>query len=141
MERNEYCIQRMLPRLWLITLGLICWFAPEPWFAEIYKSILSAGFETTRMCPVWTKPSGQSKRPEMHLPNSYEMFFYAWKGRPAIAKARSTNVFNFPPVPAQQKTHPTERPIELMRDIYETLLSWLSCIYSFSWFRRWHFRC
>jgi len=109
------CYRVMANHSWLI-----CWFAPEPWFAEIYKSILSAGFETTRMCPVWTKPSGQSKRPEMHLPNSYEMFFYAWKGRPAIAKARSTNVFNFPPVPAQQKTHPTERPIELMRDIYET---------------------
>jgi len=99
---------------------LLCWFGPEPWFNEIYQAILKAGFETTRMCPVWIKPSGQSKRPEMHLPNSYEMFFYAWKGRPAIAKARGGNVFNYAPVPAQQKTHPTERPIDLMIDIYET---------------------
>ena len=99
---------------------LLCWFAPEPWFDEIYQAIINAGLETTRMCPIWTKPTGQSKRPEMHLPNSYEMFFYAWKGRPAIAKARPGNQFNHSPVPAQQKTHPTERPIELMKDIYET---------------------
>jgi len=114
-EVFQECYRVMSDHSWLL-----CWFAPEPWFNEIYQAILKAGFETTRMCPVWTKPSGQSKRPEMHLPNSYEMFFYAWKGRPAIAKVRGGNVFNYSPVPAQQKTHPTERPIDLMTDIYET---------------------
>jgi len=111
----QECYRVMSNHSWLL-----CWFAPEPWFNGIYQAIIKAGFETTRMCPVWTKPSGQSKRPEMHLPNSYEMFFYAWKGRPAIAKARSGNQFDYAPVPAQQKTHPTERPIDLMIDIYET---------------------
>jgi DNA modification methylase len=110
------CYRVMTEHSWLL-----CWFAPEPWFEIIYSGIKSAGFETTRMCPIWTKPGGQTKRPEMHLPNSYEMFFYAWKGRPAIAKARSKNVFdNHPPIPPQQKTHPTERPISLMQDMYET---------------------
>jgi DNA modification methylase len=99
---------------------LLCWFAPEPWFDSMYKAIKEAGFETTRMCPIWTKPTGQTKRPEMHLPNSYEMFFYAWKGRPAIARQRSNNIFNYSPVSSQNKSHPTERPIEMMRDIYET---------------------
>lgn len=115
--RNVFkeCYRVMADHSWLI-----CWFAPEPWFNDIYNELLSAGFETTRMCPVWIKPSGQTKRPEMHLPNSYEMFFYAWKGRPAIARPRGSNIFNHPPVPPQQKTHPTERPIELMKDIYET---------------------
>lgn len=114
-EVFKECYRVMTQHSWLI-----CWFAPEPWFHEIYQAILKAGFKTTRMCPVWVKSAGQSKRPEMHLPNSYEMFFYAWKGRPAIAKVRSGNVFNYAPVPAQQKTHPTERPIDLMIDIYET---------------------
>lgn len=109
------CYRVMADHSWLL-----CWFAPEPWFADIYNAILKAGFETTRMCPIWTKPSGQTKRPEMHLPNSYEMFFYAWKGRPAIANPRGSNVFNYPPIPPQQKTHPTERPIELTRDMYKT---------------------
>ena len=109
------CYRVMADHSWLL-----CWFAPEPWFDIVYKEIINAGFETTRMCPIWTKPTGQTKRPEMHLPNSYEMFFYAWKGRPAIARQRSGNEFSYSPVPPQQKTHPTERPVELMKDVYET---------------------
>ena len=99
---------------------LLCWFAPEPWFGPIYQAIKAAGFETTRMCPIWVKPSGQTHQTGIYLANSYEMFFYAWKGRPAIARQRSGNTFIYSPVPAQQKTHPTERPIDMMKDIYET---------------------
>lgn len=109
------CYRVMTDHSWLI-----CWFAPEPWFEEVYKAIKKAGFETTRMCGIWTKPSGQSKRPEIHLANSYEMFFYAWKGRPALNKPGRKNEFNYPPIPPNQKTTPTERPIELTSDIYET---------------------
>jgi len=109
------CYRVMTDHSWLLL-----WFAPEPWFDSLYKEIIAAGFQTTRMCPIWTKPSGQTKQPEIHLPNSYEMFFYAWKGRPAIARQRGTNIFSYSPVVPQQKVHPTERPIELMRDIYET---------------------
>lgn len=109
------CYRVMADHAWLI-----CWFAPEPWFETVFQSLLNAGFSTTRLCGIWTKPSGQTKRPEMHLPNSYEMFFYAWKGRPAIAQPRGSNIFNYSPIPAQQKVHPTERPIELTTDIYET---------------------
>jgi len=109
------CYRVMADHSWLI-----CWFAPEPWFEDIWIRINEAGFNTTRMCGIWTKPSGQSKRPEMHLANSYEMFFYAWKGRPALNKAGRSNIFQYSPVPAIQKTHPTERPIELTTDIYDT---------------------
>ena len=109
------CYRVMADHSWLL-----CWFAPEPWFNDIYTAIKNAGFSTTRMCPIWTKPSGQTKRPEIHLPNSYEMFFYAWKGRPVIARQRGGNEFNYSPVPPNQKVHETERPIELTNDIYET---------------------
>jgi site-specific DNA-methyltransferase (adenine-specific) len=111
----QECYRVMADHSWLL-----CWFAPEPWAEKVYKALRNAGFETTRLCPIWTKPSGQSKRPEMHLPNSYEKFYYAWKGRPAIAKARGGNQFDYAPVPSQKKTHPTERPVELMKDIYQT---------------------
>ena len=109
------CYRVMADHSWLL-----CWFAPEPWFEIIYRELNNAGFSTTRMCGIWTKPSGQSKRPEMHLANSYEMFFYAWKGRPALNKAGRSNNFNFSPVYHQHKTHPTERPVELMTDMYDT---------------------
>lgn len=125
IDKNQYarfitnlfkkCYQKMAEHSWLI-----CWFAPEPWFEVINGLLDKAGFSTTRMCGIWTKPSGQSKRPEIHLANSYEMFFYAWKGRPALAKPGRSNIFNIPPIPAQYKVHPTERPVDLTTEIYQT---------------------
>jgi len=112
----QECYRTMTDHSWLI-----CWFAPEPWFETVYNLIFKAGFSTTRMCGIWTKGSpGQNMNPSIRLANSYEMFFYAWKGRPALNKAGRGNEFRFSPVPANQKTHPTERPVELMKEIYDT---------------------
>jgi DNA modification methylase len=111
----QECYRTMADHSWLI-----CWFAPEPWFEVIYQELNLAGFETTRMCGIWNKGYGQAKRPEIHLANSYEMFFYAWKGRPALNKQGRINVFDFPPVHPTQKIHPTERPIDLMKEVYDT---------------------
>lgn len=126
VDRDTYCdfmskvftesYRVMAPHSWLI-----CWFAPHPWFEHVYKGLKAAGFDSTRMCGIWTKgTSGQSMNPSTRLANTYEMFFYAWKGQPALNKAGRGNDFHFSPVPAQQKTHPTERPIELMEEIYST---------------------
>lgn len=109
------CYRVMAPHSWLI-----CWFGPEPWFEIVYKELCLAGFSTSRMCGIWTKPSGQTKSPNVKLANSYEMFFYAWKGRPALNKPGRRNVFDTPPVPSNQKTHPTERPIALTTELYDT---------------------
>jgi DNA modification methylase len=111
----QECYRVMTQHSWLL-----CWFAPEPWFEIVYQELNNAGFETTRMCGIWTKGYGQTKRPEIHLANTYEMFFYAWKGRPALNKAGRGNQFDISPIPAGQKTHPTERPIPLMKEIYDT---------------------
>jgi DNA modification methylase/ParB-like chromosome segregation protein Spo0J len=110
------CYRVMAPHSWLI-----CWFAPQPWFEVVYHELRMANFETTRMVGLWTKGvPGQNMNPSTRLANSYEMFFYAWKGQPALNKAGRGNEFHFSPVPATSKTHPTERPIELMRELYET---------------------
>jgi len=109
------CYRVMAEHSWLL-----CWFAPEPWFEIVYQELHNTGFTTTRMCGIWTKSQGQNKRPEIHLSNSYEMFFYAWKGRPALNCPGRLNEFSVPPVHPNNKTHPTERPIGLMREIYNT---------------------
>ena len=114
-EVFKECYRVMNNNSWMLV-----WFGPEPWFNTIYQAIIKAGFNTTRMCGIWAKPSGQTMRPEIYLANSYEMFFYAWKGRPALNKQGSRNIFSIPPVPAQQKVHPTERPVELMKELYDT---------------------
>jgi len=109
------CYRVMTDHSWLIW-----WFGPEPWFETVYNEIINAGFKSTRLVGIWTKPSAQSMSPETRLANSYETFFYAWKGTPVLNKAGRSNIFNFSPVPPQNKTHPTEKPIELMEEIYNT---------------------
>lgn len=110
------CYRVMTEHSWLI-----CWFAPEPWFATVYDLLNQSGFSTSRMCGIWTKgTSGQNMNPATRLSNSYEMFFYAWKGQPVLNKQGRSNQFHYPPVSSGQKIHPTERPIELMKDIYDT---------------------
>lgn len=99
---------------------LVLWFAPEPWFETIYQLIENTGFTTHRMCGLWTKPSGQTNQPNYNLANSYEMFFYARKGQPTLAKLGRINQFDYKPIPRQLKVHPTERPIELMYEILTT---------------------
>jgi len=126
----EECYRIMTPHSWMIL-----WFGPEPWFEDIYYSIKTAGkgntpvdewvksgkgLQTNRMVGIWNKEYGQSKRPEHNLANSYEMFFIIHKGRPVLNKQGRSNVFTFKPVPAQKKTHPTERPIELMMELFQT---------------------
>jgi len=109
------CYRVMAENSWLI-----CWFAPEPWFEFIIDELKIAGFEVKRMPGIWTKPNGQTKHPDLYLGNAYEMFFYACKGRPVINKAGRSNVFNYSPVSPSLKIHPTERPIELTKEIYDT---------------------
>jgi DNA modification methylase/ParB-like chromosome segregation protein Spo0J len=112
---NE-CYRVMTEHSWLI-----CWFGPDPWFEPMYQMITKAGFKTNRLCGIWVKGgAGQSMNPTIRLANNYEMFFYASKGTPALAKPGASNVFAHAPVPSQRKLHPTERPIELMQDIYST---------------------
>lgn len=109
------CYQKMADHSWLL-----CWYAPEPWQEDIYDWIIDAGFDTHRMDIKWIKPGGQCMRPELHMANSYESCYYAWKGRPAIATPGRRNWSDLPPVPAAFKTHPTERPVELTTWMYET---------------------
>lgn len=99
---------------------LIFWFGMHPWFEDVFKAIQKAGFKSTRLCGIWTKPTGQTMQPQTRLANAYETFFYAWKGNPVLNKQGRTNIFNYPPVPPQNKIHPTERPVELMKEIYDT---------------------
>lgn len=115
-ELFKECYRVMSEHSWLL-----CWFAPQPWFEKMYQWIKAAGFGTTRLCGIWTKGTpGQSMNPTTRLANSYEMFFYAWKGTPALNKAGHSNDFHFPPLSPQQKVHPTERPLELMEELYAT---------------------
>jgi site-specific DNA-methyltransferase (adenine-specific) len=98
----------------------VCWFGPDPWYSNIKNWLAEAGFKVGPLPGIWTKPTGQTNQPNTRLANAYEMFFYFSKGQPSLSKPGRINVFNQQPVPHQYKIHPTERPIELIRDILTT---------------------
>jgi len=128
MQRTfEACYQKMATDSWII-----CWFGPDPWFADIKQWLYTTGFNTTGLVGIWTKgasedgtdiitsATGQTHMPNSRLANAYEMFYYAWKGNPTLSKPGSSNVFGYKPVPSARKSHPTERPLDLMGDLLNT---------------------
>lgn len=100
----------------------VCWFGPDPWFPYILKWLRDAGFNVCGIPSVWIKPTGQTKMPNTRLASAYENFFYFAKGQPALMKPGRINVFNYSPVPHQNKTHPTQRPVEMIREILTTFV-------------------
>lgn len=99
---------------------IVCWFAADPWFMEIANLMRGVGFKMNLIPGIWAKPQGQTAQPETFLGNSYEMFFYARKGQAKLNKPGRPNVYNFSTVPPTRKYHPTQRPLDLMIELYQT---------------------
>lgn len=99
---------------------LVFWFGPT-WQSEVLKALRDAGWQTDEIPAIWVKRQGQTLQPEMYLARGYEPFYLARKGVPAMAHRGRLNVFEHPGVAGVLKYHPTERPVELIEDILETL--------------------
>ena len=99
----------------------VWWFGPE-WYTEVCHSLTTAGFAFDPIPAVWTKPEsgGQSNAPDVNLARGYEPFMVVRKGSPVLRKRGRLNNFSFKPVAPATKIHPTERPLELMTEIYNT---------------------
>ena len=116
-------MQSVIAEAWRITkpnAWLVLWFGPEPWFEPLYSLLVSTGFSVKRLPGIWTKPNGQTQQPLTNLANSYEMFFYARKGSAELHKPGRSNLFDFVPVSAGTKRHPTERPAALIQELLTT---------------------
>jgi site-specific DNA-methyltransferase (adenine-specific) len=118
------CYDKMAENSWLIF-----WFGPDPWFQVIREMLEHFKFGTTGLVGIWVKgedkeggitATGQTHMPNKRLANAYEMFYYAWKGAPNLARPGRSNIFGHAPVPHTRKTHPTEKPQELIDDILTT---------------------
>ena len=106
----------MSPDSWIVV-----WFGPEPWFQSIYEWMTEVGFKTRRIPGIWSKgPPGQTLSPSTALGNTYEMFFYGRKGSPELNKSGRSNEFRYKPVISQEKSHITEKPIDMYMDLVST---------------------
>ena len=100
---------------------LIFWYGPT-WHEQVRTALLEGGWQVDPIPALWTKYMGQTLQPELYLARAYEPFFIARKGKPVINKRGRMNVFNFMSEPPAAKYHPTQRPIQLIKEILDTFL-------------------
>ena len=105
LKQNTYCLY---------------WFGIDPWLEYIYKIAREVGFKGSRIPLIWTKPNGQSLNPNQNLATCYETAFVFRKGQPMLAKPGRSNIFSFSPEIAENKYHPTQKPLDLYQEIYQT---------------------
>jgi len=113
------CYRVAKPDAWLLM-----WFGPQPWFEIMYELLNIHGFQCRRIPALWIKGeyTGQCFQPNMYLGNSYEMFFYARKGKPTIKQQGRKAHYICDPVLPAAKIHPTERPVPLIEEILKTFV-------------------
>jgi len=109
------CFRVLKPNAWMLM-----WFPPYPYMEPVREILEGAGFRTPDMPALWNKVKGVTRQHDILLGASYEMFFYARKGNPVLVKRGRSNVFTYTGVQGEKKTHPTERPLDMMQDILET---------------------
>lgn len=102
---------------------MVFWYGQE-WQALVKAALIAAGFKLDKIPACWYGGPGaaQTMAPETNLGRAYEQFFICRKGNPVLLKRGRPNVFAYDKVAAQKKIHPTEKPLELMVDIYETFV-------------------
>ena len=100
----------------------IFWYGLQ-WHTEIYEILNSVGFKVNPIPAIWYKGAvGQTAQPDIALASCYEPFFLARKGVPRMSKQGRSNVFHFSPLAPSKKIHRTERPVELIEEILQTIL-------------------
>lgn len=102
---------------------MVFWFG-QSWQSEVLVTLRESGWEVDEIPCIWIKYTGQTLQPELYLSRCWEPFYMCRKGNPVIAKRGRSNVFSFPgcaTVGPDKKYHPTQRPVSLIVDIFETL--------------------
>jgi DNA modification methylase len=99
---------------------LVFWYGPT-WHSQVLEALRSAGWHVDEIPAIWTKTQGQTLQPEVYLARGYEPFFLCRKGKPVMVERGRLNVFHFPGVAGKSKYHPTQRPTDLIKEIFNTL--------------------
>ena len=84
----------------------------------LVKMLEEMGFTPHPIPLVWVKPGIGMGQGDYTYANTYETILFAMKGKRKLAKSLP-NIFQFPRVPPNQKIHPTEKPISLLKVLIE----------------------
>ena len=97
---------------------MVSWLAAQ--YIPLFTSLLTdLGWYVYDQPIIWTKGSGQTKQPAYNLASDYELALYARKGKPLLNSPGHGHVFDHKPVSPDQKTHPTERPESLIKEVFD----------------------
>lgn len=98
----------------------VWWFGPT--HQQMVKEALQeVGFIVDEIPAIWVKQQGQTNQPDKYFARGWEGFFLCRKGSPVMHKRGRLNVFQHQGVAHQLRIHATERPLELILDILQTL--------------------
>lgn len=107
---------------------LILWYSIK-YYPHVIAALEAAGYEYNYVPALWLKRQVGTQfkfystlSPYMVLGGVFEQFIYARKGSPSLYKAGRENVFEYAQVPAHQKIHATERPVDLMVELINTFV-------------------
>jgi ParB/RepB/Spo0J family partition protein len=98
----------------------VFWYGPT-WHQAVLDSLRRAGWIVDEIPAIWAKTQGQTLQPEYYFARGYEPFFLCRKGKPIMVERGRLNVFSFAGVPGKSKYHPTQRPTDLIKEIFTTL--------------------
>ena len=114
LDLLSHCEILMKPNAWMVLWA----DTAHMWRNLIFDLCHDIGLDICSVPAVWSKGISRNAAPNMRLSSSYEIFWYIRKGKADLKKIHA-NTFDFPAV-RKDRIHPTEKPIELMREIIET---------------------
>lgn len=99
---------------------LTFWFGIQ-WYRELYEILTAENWIVDPVPGIWyAEGSGQTMQPDLVLGKNYEAFFICRRGKPYLNKKGRSNVFHFKKLDPTKKIHPTEKPVELMIEMFNT---------------------
>lgn len=101
---------------------LLMWHSFE-WREMILKKLRKHKWSYYDQPVIWNKGTGVTNQPSRRLASDYEPAILAYRGKPFLNKPGRGYVFNYQPVQADKKIHPTQRPISLIEEVIETFSS------------------
>lgn len=125
VERDAYpdFLKRLTEELYRVAgkdCWLVFWYGPT-WHQQVLTALRDAGWHVDEIPAIWAKTQGQTMQPEVYLARGYEPFFLCRKGKPVMVNRGRLNVFNYPGVAGKLKYHPTQRPLDLITEIFQTI--------------------
>ena len=97
----------------------IWWFGIE-WYETVRTVLTKTKFRMNPVPCIWYKGTkGVTTAAYYNLANTYETFFLIRKGAPKLRKQGRPNLFHHAPPAGKERTHATQKPVELYKELYD----------------------